>query len=104
MFRLPCLFAPFGLRISGDCAHLEENPAEMEVLFSMMELMIQDISLTRVAEELNRRKLPTREGETWNAAGVFRLLPRLIDLAPEIRATQQWEIRRKQLAPAAWNS
>ncbi|HEV2386544.1 MAG TPA: recombinase family protein [Candidatus Acidoferrales bacterium] len=95
---------PFGLRVAGDCLHLEENPAEMEILTSMMELMIQDISLARVAEELNRKGFPTREGGTWTAANVFRLLPRLIDVAPNIFTGQQWEVRRKRLAPVLWNS
>ena len=95
---------PFGLRVSGDCLHLEENPGEMEALTSMLELMIQDISLTRVAEELNRRGLSTRDGSPWNAAGVFRLLPRVIDVAPRIFSDAQWETRRKQLARVAWNS
>jgi hypothetical protein len=95
---------PFGLRVSGDCLHLEENPGEMEALKSMLELMIQDISLTRVAEELNRRGLPTRDGSPWNVAAVFRLLPRVIDVAPRIFSDAQWETRRKQLARVAWNS
>jgi hypothetical protein len=95
---------PFGLRVSGDCLHLEENPGEMDALKSMLELMIQDISLTRVAEELNRRGFPTRDGSPWNAASVFRLLPRVIDVAPRIFNDAQWETRRKQFARVAWNS
>ena len=46
---------PFGVRVGGDCEHLEENPQEMQFLLSMMELIIQDISLTKVAEELRAR-------------------------------------------------
>lgn len=95
---------PFGFRVAGDCLHLEENPSEMEILTSMMELMIQDISLARVAEELNRKGLPMRDGGKWTAASVFRLLPRLIDVAPNIFIGQQWEVRRKRLAPVLWNS
>src|SRR6202050_2048926 len=41
-------YAPFGLRVAGDCEHLEQNPAEMQFLLSMMELIIQDISLVKV--------------------------------------------------------
>jgi hypothetical protein len=95
---------PFGLRVSGDCLHLEENPGEMEALKRILELLVQDISLTRVAEELNRRGFPTREGSPWNAASVFRLLPRVIDVAPGIFSDAQWETRRKQFARVAWNS
>ncbi len=95
---------PFGLRVSGDCLHLEENPGEMEALKSMLELMIQDISLVRVAEELNRRGLPTRDGSAWNAAAVFRLLPRVIDVAPRIFSNARWDARRNKFARVAWNS
>jgi len=95
---------PFGLRVSGDCLHLEEDPTEMAVLTSMMEMMIQDVSLTGVAEELNRRGLPTRDGSSWNAAAVFRLLPRVVDVAPRIFTDAQWEARRKRLARVTWNS
>jgi hypothetical protein len=70
----------------------------------MLDLMIQDISLTRVAEELNRQGFPTRDGSPWNAAAVFRLLPRVGDVAPRIFSDAQWETRRKQLVRVARNS
>jgi len=95
---------PFGLRVSGDCLHLEEDPTELAVLSSMMEMMIQDVSLTGVAEELNRKGFRAREGSPWNAAAVFRLLPRVVDVAPRIVTDAQWEARRKRLARVAWNS
>src|SRR5580704_18207007 len=44
--------APFGTQIAADCERLEENSNEMEFLLSMMELIIQDISISKVAEEL----------------------------------------------------
>jgi len=46
---------PFGLRVANDCATLEENPTETEVLVTMMELIIQDGPYSFIAEELNRR-------------------------------------------------
>jgi hypothetical protein len=89
--------APFGTRVSGDCEHLEENPTEMQFLLSMMELIIQDISLTKVAEELNKKGFRTRKGTEWGPVAVFNMLPRLIELTPRIFATQEWVERRKQL-------
>jgi len=89
--------APFGTRVSGDCEHLEENPKEMQFLLSMMELIIQDISLTKVAEELNKKGFRTRKGTEWGPVAVFNMLPRLIELTPRIFATQEWVERRKQL-------
>lgn len=90
---------PFGARIGADPEKLEENPSEMEFLLSMMELIIQDISLTKVAEELNRRGFRTRKGVEWGAVAVFNMLPRLIELTPRIFASAEWIERRKQLTP-----
>ncbi|HXN71902.1 MAG TPA: recombinase family protein [Candidatus Acidoferrales bacterium] len=89
--------APFGTRISGDCEHLEENLPEMQFLLSMMELIIQDISLTKVAEELNKKGFRTRKGDEWGPVAVFNMLPRLIELTPRIFKSQEWVERRKQL-------
>jgi hypothetical protein len=90
--------APFGTRVSGDCEHLEENPPEMLFLLSMMELIIQDISLTKVAEELNKKGFRTRKGDDWGPVAVFNMLPRLIELTPRIFKSQEWVERRKQLS------
>jgi len=89
---------PFGARVSGDCAHLEENPPEMQFLLTMMELIIQDISIVKVAEELNRRGYRTRAGAEWGPVAVFNMLPRLIELTPRIFSTDEWVERRKRLS------
>lgn len=90
---------PFGSRIGADVQRLEANPSEMEFLLSMMELIIQDISLTKVAEELNRRGFRTRKGVEWGPVAIFNMLPRLIELTPRIFASAEWIERRKQLTP-----
>lgn len=90
---------PFGTRVIADAQKLEENPSEMEFLLSMMELIIQDISLTKVAEELNRRGFRTRRGVDWGPVAVFNMLPRLIELTPRIFASAEWIERRKRLTP-----
>jgi len=92
--------APFGQRVAGDCERLEDNPHEMEFLLSMMELIIQDISITKVAEELNRKGYRTRKGAEWGPVAVFNMLPRLIELTPRIFASDEWIERRKHLSPA----
>ena len=89
--------APFGFRVAGDCEHLEQNPAEMQFLLSMMELIIQDISLVKVAEELNRKGFRTRKGTEWGPVAVFNMLPRLIELTPQIFNNEEWLERRKHL-------
>ncbi|MGH9734155.1 MAG: recombinase family protein [Candidatus Acidiferrales bacterium] len=91
--------APFGTRVVAASQKLEENPSEMEFLLSMMELIIQDISLTKVAEELNQRGFRTRRGVDWGPVAVFNMLPRLIELTPRIFASAEWTKRRKRLTP-----
>jgi hypothetical protein len=95
---------PFGLRVAEDCMHLEENPLEMQILTAMMELMVRDFTLTRVAAELNRREFRTRDGAEWTPLSVFRTLPRVIEVAPQIHSSDDWAERRKQLSHIAWNS
>lgn len=90
---------PFGFEVAGDCARLQQNPSEMDFLLSMMELIIQDISLSKVAEELNHKGFRTRKGMEWGPVAVFNMLPRLIELTPRIFASAEWIERRKRLTP-----
>jgi len=95
---------PFGLRVAEDCMHLEENPLEMEILQVMMELIVRDFTLTRIATELNRRQMRTRDGVEWSTLSVFKMLPRVIEVAPQVHSSEDWAERRKQLSHIAWNS
>ncbi len=88
---------PFGLQVSGEGSRLEENPAERDALFLMMELTIQDGPYSVIAEELNRRGYRTRHGMKWTPVSVFQMLPRLIEVGPQIFATEEWQARRKKL-------
>src|SRR6266849_4229043 len=89
---------PFGLRIGADCRHLEDDPLEMQTLRFLAEMIVQDISFTSMADALNVREYRTRDGRPWNAAGVFKLTPRLIDVAPRLLSGAEWESRKKQLS------
>jgi hypothetical protein len=95
---------PYGMRIAGDCLHLEENPTEMQVLNHLAEMVVQDVSYNRMAESLNERGLHTRDGKPWTALAVFKLTPRLIEVAPRILSGGEWENRKRQLSRVAWNS
>jgi hypothetical protein len=95
---------PYGLRVSDDCLHLVENPLEMQVLTLMMEGIVQDFPLSRIADELNRRDLRTREGHAWTQVSVFQMLTRVIEVAPQVHPTEDWAERRKRLERVAWNS
>ena len=93
--KLP-IGVPFGLRIVGEAQRLEEDPKERETLFQMMELIVQEGSYLRIAEELNRRGLRTREGERWTPVSVFEMLPRLIEVGPHLFRSAEWEKRKRQ--------
>jgi hypothetical protein len=90
---------PFGSSVVPEGSRLEENPEEMQFLFAVMELIIQDISITKVAEELNRRGFHTRSGNPWGPVAIFNLLPRLVELTPRIFRSEEWVERRKHLTP-----
>jgi hypothetical protein len=95
---------PFGTQIAGDCLHLEDNRSEMQVLNYLAEMIVQDLSYNRMAEALNQREFRTRDGKPWSALAVFKLTPRLIEVAPRILSGSEWESRKKQLARVTWNS
>lgn len=87
----------YGLRVANDCFHLEENPEEMRTLMLMLDLIVEDQPLSRVASSLNEQGLTTRQGRPWSAVSVFNMLPRLIEAGPKIFSTEQWEARRTRL-------
>jgi hypothetical protein len=95
---------PFGTRIASDCLHLQENPAEMQVLNHLAEMVVQDLSYARMADDLNQRGLRTRDAKQWTALAVFKLTPRLIEVAPRILSGGEWDTRKRQLSRVAWNS
>jgi hypothetical protein len=85
---------PYGMQVAGDCRHLEENRTERQALVLMLDLIRQDQPLSRVAEELNRQSFRTRAGMRWGIESVFSMLPRLIEVAPAILGSREWEDRR----------
>jgi hypothetical protein len=95
---------PYGTRVAGDCVHLEENPTEMQVLNLLAETIVQDLSYKQMADRLNERSFRTRDGQPWTALAVFKLTPRLIEVAPRILSGAEWENRKRQLLRVAWNS
>ena len=88
---------PYGLRVASDCSRLEEDPDERAVLIKMMELIVQDYSLSLVASELSKAGLRTRSGGPWTPVSVFNMLPRLIEVGPRIFSSEEWEARRERL-------
>ena len=95
---------PFGLRIAADGRHLEDDPLETQTLKFLAEMIVQDISFNSMADALNVREYRTRTGQPWSPASVFKLIPRLIDVAPRLLSGSEWESRKQQLSKVAWNS
>ena len=95
---------PFGLRIASDCQHLEDDPLEIQTLTFLAEMIVQDVSFRSMADALNVRDYRTRDGRPWNAASVFMLTSRLLEIAPRILAGAEWETCKKQLSRVSWNS
>jgi hypothetical protein len=95
---------PFGLRIAADCRHMEDDPLEIQTLKFLAEMIVQDVSFTSMADALNVRDYRTRDGRPWTSAAVFKLTPRIIEIAPRILSGTEWESRKKQLSRVAWNS
>jgi hypothetical protein len=91
---------PFGLRVSADTQRLEEDRNERELLFALMELIVQEGSYARIADEINRRGFRTRQGTRWSPVSVFEMLPRLIEIGPHVFQSDEWQKRRQQLGMA----
>lgn len=88
---------PFGLRIAPERQRLEQDPAELEILLQLMELIVQEGSYSHIADEINRRGFRTREGMKWTPVSVFEMLPRLIEVGPQLFLSAEWQKRRQQI-------
>ena len=88
---------PFGLRVASDCRRLEENPEEMQVLLTMLEVLVQDGPLSIAASRINERGYRMRSGDPWTRTALFYLLPRLIEVGPRLSTSEEWVERRKHL-------
>ena len=81
---------PYGLRVAADGIHLEEDPAEREIMVLIMDQIVDDKKLSDIVSLLNKRGLVTRYGAPWTAAAVFRLLPRTVDAGPQVFSSADW--------------
>jgi hypothetical protein len=88
---------PYGLQVADDGRHLMENAAEMRILAGAVNMFVDDLPVSRVAEELNRLGYRNRQGDRWTPAAVFQLVPRMIEAGPKIFAKEDWVRLRKRL-------
>jgi hypothetical protein len=91
---------PYGFRVSTDCSALEIDPVESDVVATIIALIAGDYPLSKIAAELNRKGLRSRNGEDWTQVALFRLLPRVIELGPDILSRETWSAQRESLLRA----
>lgn len=72
---LPAGPPPYGLRVGSDGRH-EAEPAEAGTVARIVELRRSEASLREIADELNRKRIPTRSGRPWNPMTVSSILAR----------------------------
>src|ERR1022692_1586945 len=66
--------APYGFRQAADKRHVEPEPGEQAILERIQRLRKSGKSLRKIAEQLNRMKIRTRQGSPWRHEYVARLL------------------------------
>ena len=91
---------PYGLRISPDCAHLEVDPIEREVMSLVVAMIAGDHPLSKIAAELNRRELRPREASEWTQVALFKMMPRIVEFGPEILSAEEWSDSKRQVLSA----
>ena len=65
---------PYGYRLSSDSIHIEENPAEQEVIYEIRRLKTAGLNLPAICRELERKGFATRTGKTFLPVQVQRVL------------------------------
>lgn len=89
---------PYGLRVGADGLTLEEDPEERRVVVEMLNLIVRDdVSFSQVARELNEKGFRTREGDPWSQTAVFEMLPRMVEVAPAVFSSSEWEALKQRL-------
>jgi hypothetical protein len=89
--------APYGLEVVSESLQLKPNPQEIAVLLTILEMVVLDKGAPLIAEELNQRGYRTRRGTRWTAPAVFDLLPRMIEMGPQLLTSADWQLRRIHL-------
>ena len=89
---------PYGLRVATNSLTLEENPEERTVLLEMLGLLVKDdVRFSQVAQALNDKGFRTRQARAWTQSAVFEMLPRLVEVAPNILPSEEWEALKQRL-------
>ncbi len=88
---------PYGLQVAANSLTLEENVEERKIITEMLGLIVNDeMRFPMVADALNEKGFRMRDGKAWTQTAVFDMLPRLIEVAPEILPSEAWEALRRR--------
>ena len=88
---------PYGLRVADDCRHLEEDPIEKQAMLAILAMIVDDKPLSQVADSLNREGFRTRDGREWTQTAIFYMMPRIIQIAPQLFSSAEWQQRRAEM-------
>ena len=83
-------------------ATLSQRAPDLQVISrtTMMRYRAHPAPLPQIAAELNRSGSRTRSGAEWTQLKVFQLLPRVIEIGPEILSQREWSESKKRLLAA----
>ena len=81
----------YGLRIAEDGFHVESDPVEKTILLLILEKVVKEKRITQIANELNLSGFHTRSGGAWTPSAVFELMPRLIEMGPNLLKSHEWQ-------------
>ncbi len=88
---------PYGLRIGANSVTLEEDPDERKILTQILALLVKDeMRFSMVAEALNASGVRMRNGKAWTQTAIFDMLPRLIEVGPEVLSSEEWETLKRR--------
>jgi site-specific DNA recombinase len=65
---------PYGFDLDADGQHLRENPEEQQMISLMRRWHDAGESMRAIADKLNAKGIPAKQGGTWSHVAVFRAL------------------------------
>ena len=65
---------PYGYDLDVDGEHLAENPAEQQTVALIRSWHLAGMTMRTIADDLNSRGIPAKQGGRWSHVGVWRVL------------------------------
>ncbi len=88
---------PYGLRVAAKSVTLEEDQDERAIITEILSLIVRDdLRFSEVAGSLNAKGFRMRDGKPWTQTAIFDMLPRLIEVGPEVLSSDEWEALKRR--------